>query len=119
MKEKIKREIFFEIIIFLFLEWMESEEEEKANLALESIQSLSSSIRLDNRGEHQSAILSFKVIYSKILNELSNENVCKYLSLQACEIFNDLRLRNQFCDATIVTDDETEFQAHRVILSGK
>lgn len=95
---------------------MESEEE---ILTLESIRNLSSSLRLDNRGEHRSAILSFQAIYSKILNELSNENVCKYLSLQACEIFNDLRLRNQFCDATIVTDDQTEFQVHRVVLSGK
>ena len=42
----------------------------------------------------------------------------KRLSIQACNILNDLRSNNQLCDAVIRVADGTEFPIHRAVLSG-
>jgi hypothetical protein len=38
-------------------------------------------------------------------------------SVQACNVLNELRSKNQLCDAKIKVDNGTEFLVHRAILS--
>lgn len=48
----------------------------------------------------------------------TDHSIYKRLSLQTCDMLNELRRCNQLCDSVIRVDDGTEFSVHKAILSG-
>jgi hypothetical protein len=69
-------------------------------------------------GEHYSHLV-FPVKRSMTCCVLDgrDDSIYKRLSLEACEILNDLRSKQSLCDCVIRAEDGSEFAIHKVVLS--
>lgn len=74
-------------------------------------------VTVTSYGEHSNLKFPTKSsITCSVLDTTNDSN--RRLSLQACDVLNDLRCKNQLCDSFIRVDDSTEFPVHRAVLSG-
>jgi hypothetical protein len=69
-------------------------------------------------GEHSHLIFPTKSSMTCSVLDATNSTY-KRLSLEACEILNDLRCEQHLCDCVIKVEDGSEFAIHKVVLSGE
>ncbi len=89
-----------------------------ANSDSNSFKSRASYVIVTPYGEHSHLVFPTKSSMTCSVLDTANSTY-KRLSLEACDILNDLRCEKHLCDCVIRVEDGSQFAIHKVVLSGE